>query len=162
MSAKQWAVKLLAIGVIYYAIYFTFGFFVAWSNPALRAMYSEGTNTLLMFWGVIPLQFLRGMLWVLFALPVIRMSRAKNWQLALTVGLLYSLPMSIGLIMPNAFMPDASARMSHFVEITLSNFLFGVIVVWLFHRSHRSLSDLFALDHTVAKASTDNIQTELG
>ena len=53
-------VKLAAIAVIYYVIYVTFGYVVAWSNPDLQAMYAEGANNqLLMVWGVIPLQLLR-------------------------------------------------------------------------------------------------------
>ncbi len=152
MSAKQWVLKLAAIGVIYYLFYITFGFVVAWSNPNLQAMYGAGaSNTMLMLWGVIPLQLFRGVLWVVFALPIMRLSSVHNWRLALLVGLFYSLPMSIGLIMPNELMPDASARFSHFIEITLSNFLFGMVVVWLFQRSHRSWRDLFGRDRETLK-----------
>jgi hypothetical protein len=160
MSAKQWGLKLIAIGIIYYVLYFTFGFVVAWSNPDLQAMYGAGAdNTMLMVWGVIPLQFFRGMLWVLFALPIIRMSKAKSWRLAILVGLFYALPMSIGLIIPNELMPDASARLSHFIEITLSNFIFGLIVVWLFQRSHRSVRDLFGREQITAKMGTQPVET---
>ena len=145
-STQQWLIKLTTASIIYYLLYFTFGFFVAWSNPELQAMYSAGAdNTLLMVWGVIPLQLFRGLLWVLFTLPIIRLTRLQPWQTALLVGVLCSLPMSVPLFMPNELMPDASARLSHFYEITASNFLWGMVLVWFFHRSHRSLRDLLGL-----------------
>lgn len=150
-SARQWVAKLAAGGVIYYLLYILFGFFVAWRNPELRAMYgSAADNTALMVWGVIPLQLFRGLLWVAFTLPVIRAARIGSWQLGLLVGLLCSLPMSIPLFMPNELLPDASARLSHFYEITASNFVFGLTLVWLFSRSHHSVRDLFGLDPDAA------------
>ena len=146
-SPQQWIIKGTAVAILYYLLYLTFGFFVAWRNPELQAMYSAGAdNALLMVWGVIPLQLFRGLLWVLFTLPVIRLARVQPWQLALLIGLLCSLPMSVPLFMPNELMPDASVRLSHFYEITASNFLLGMTLAWFFHRSHRSIRDFFNLD----------------
>ena len=144
MPAGQWVVKLAAIAIIYCVLYFGFGFIVAWSNPELRAMYGEGVNqAVFSIPRLIAFQVLRSALWVLFALPVIRLTKGTPWQVALIVGLLYALPMNIGLASPNPFMPDPSVRLSHFVETTTSNFIFGLIVTWLLHRRHSSLGDLF-------------------
>ncbi len=132
LPITEWLWKLAAIAVIYPMIYWLFGYFVAWQNPNLVAMYDGGTNPEVFNMGrMLALQMFRSMLWVLFALPVIAMTRGKTWQVALVVALLYSLPMAIGLILPNPYMPDASARLSHFIELTLSNFLFGWIVTSL-------------------------------
>lgn len=132
MPLTQWLWKLAVIAVIYPVIYALFGFFIAWQNPNLVEMYGGGTNPEVFNAGrMLTLQVLRSMLWVLFALPVIMMTRGKTWQVAIVVGLLYSLPMAINLVLPNPYMPDASSRLSHFIEITLSNFLFGWIVSYL-------------------------------
>jgi hypothetical protein len=132
MPVTQWLWKLTAIAVIYPVIYALFGFFIAWQNPNLVAMYNGGTNPDVFNAGqMLTLQVFRSMLWVLFAVPVIKMTRGKTWQVAIVVGLLYSLPMAFSLVLPNPYMPDASARLSHLIEITLSNFLFGWIVTYL-------------------------------
>ena len=81
--------------------------------------------------------------WVLFALPVIRGTRATTWQLALLVGLRYSLGMNIAHAIPSPFFPD-NVHLSHFIETASSNLIFGVIVAWLVHREHSSLRDLFS------------------
>src|SRR6266545_4331001 len=39
MSAGQWVGKLSLIVIVYVVIYFTFGYFIAWKNPAVRAYY---------------------------------------------------------------------------------------------------------------------------
>jgi len=132
MPVTEWLWKLAAIAVIYPLIYWLFGYFVAWQNPNLVAMYGGGTNPEVFNMGrILALQMFRSMLWVLFALPVIKMSKGSHRQVAVVVALLYSLPMAIGLVLPNPYMPDARARSSHFVELTLSNFLFGWIVTYL-------------------------------
>jgi hypothetical protein len=132
MPVTQWLWKLAAIAVIYPVIYSLFGFFIAWQNPNLVEMYGGGANPEIFNLGrLIALQMFRSMLWVLFAVPIIKMTKGKTWQVAVVVGLLFSLPMAISLVLPNPYMPDASARLSHFIEITLSNFLFGWIVTYL-------------------------------
>jgi hypothetical protein len=37
----------------------------------------------------------------------------------------------------------AAVRQAHFIETASSNFIFGMLLFWLLHRSHRSLQDLF-------------------
>ena len=83
------------------------------------------------------------LLTTLFALPVIRMTKGSPWQVAVIVGLLLALPMNIGHVLPNVFMPDPSVRLSHFVETATSNFIFGLMVTWLMVRRHHSVRDLF-------------------
>ena len=61
--------------------------------------------------------------------------------MAMVLGV--ALPMNIGHVLPNVFMPDPSVRLSHFVETTTSNFIFGLTVTWLMVRRHDSIRDLF-------------------
>lgn len=135
MPATTWVWKLALIAVAYLFFYFGFGYIVAWQNPALRAMYDGGANQAVFDFGrLIPFQLLRGVLWVLFALPLIAMDRGPRWQTALLVGLWLALPMNIVHAIPNPFMPDPTVRLSHFVETSTSMFFFGAMIVLLLWR----------------------------
>jgi hypothetical protein len=132
MPAGQYAWKLAVIAVLYALLYFSFGYFVAWQNPRLAAMYGNGANhEVFNNFKLVPLQLVRGVLWALFALPIIRMSKGGAWQIALLVGVLLALPMNIVHALPNPFMPDPSVRLSHFIETATSNFIFGVLLTRL-------------------------------
>jgi hypothetical protein len=145
-SAGAWAWRLAAIAAAYLALYFSFGYVVAWQNPEVRALYDSGANQqVFAYERLIPFQILRALLWVLFALPVIRMTAGSRWWVALMVGLLFALPMNIFHVIPNDLM-SPSVRLSHFVETASSNFLFGLIVtgllLWVPARVSRPLAPL--------------------
>jgi len=146
----EWAWKLAVIAAAYVTLYFAFGYFVAWKNPAVRAYYG-GTDPGSFFaqiawiwrttpW-MFPLQALRAMLWTAFALPVIRMHKGRPWEVGLAVGLLFAVWTS-QLLLPNPYMPEAVAR-SHLVETAPSNLIFGCIVGWLLSQRHSSPRSLF-------------------
>jgi hypothetical protein len=155
MPVLQWAWKLPVIALTYLILYWGAGYFIAWQNPDLRAFYGRPGPPLPFMAHTIdslrhdpmlfPLQILRSQLWVLCALPVIRGSRLGPGWTALVVGLLFSLPQNVGLLMENPLIPSASVRLSHLVETASSTFLFGTIVVWLLHREHHSRGDLLGL-----------------
>lgn len=172
LAGSQWLWKLGAIIVIYELLYFGFGYFVAWKNPAVTAFY-QGTdpgsflaqmkNVATQTPTLIPFQAFRALLWTAFALPVISMLRHKPWLGALITGLLLSLPMNIPHIVPNPYMPPA-VRTAHFIETASSNFIFGVLMFWLLHRSHRSFADLFGVSDRsrTARDVRTQPQTEAG
>lgn len=153
MPVAQWAWKLAAISILYLVLYWGAGYFIAWQNPELRAFYGQPGEALPFFTHtastvrtdplLFPFQIVRALLWVLCALPVIRGSRVNAWWTALLVGLLFSVPQNVGHLLANPLLPDASVRFSHMVETASSTFIFGTLVVWLLHREHRSLGDLF-------------------
>lgn len=150
---KQWMLKLTVISIIYVILYWLAGYFIAWQNPELRAFYgSPGEITPFLEHtaetfradpSLFAFQLLRGLLWVVFAIPIIRGSGVNVYWTAILVGLFLSVPQNIGHLLSNPLIPDASVRMSHMIETATSTFLFGVIVVWLMHRKHRSIRDLF-------------------
>lgn len=152
MPLKQLLVKLGVIAVIYLIIYWLAGYYIAWQNPELRAFYgSPGeiepffAHTLATIQntpGLILLQLGRGILFAIIAMPVIMGSKVKPWATALLVGSLLAIP-HLGHILPNPLMPIASVRLSHMLETFTSTFLFGLIIVWLLHRRHSGLRDLF-------------------
>lgn len=153
ISAPQWLWKLGVIIVLYELLYFGFGYYVAWKNPAVLAFYqgsdpgsffaqmqNVATNTPTL----IPFQAFRALLWTAFTLPLIGILRHNSWLGALITGLFISLPMNIPHIVPNPYMPTA-VRMAHFIETASSTFIFGMLLFWLLHRSHHSLADLLGI-----------------
>jgi hypothetical protein len=144
-----WKVALLSV-VIYPLLFWTFGYYVAFSNPELVAFYGDthpGSFLAQMsnVWADDPLVFafeiLRGALWVALAAPVIRTTKGRVWEAGLIVVLLFTLVQNDVHMLPGAMPP--SVRLSHFVETASSNLIYAVIVTWLMHREHRSLRDLF-------------------
>jgi hypothetical protein len=150
MPKREWAWKLCVIAAVYIILYFTFGYFITWQSPAVREFYG---GELIGFvphliavvesnpW-LVPFQMLRGLLFALFALPVIRMMKGKWWEAAVTVGILFAVLLTSGLLIPNPYMPEA-VRMAHLAETAPSTLIFGLIVVWLLNRHHSSFRDLF-------------------
>jgi hypothetical protein len=136
--------KPVLIALAYIVLYWGAGYFIAWQNPELRAFYgspgealpfvTHTINTLHDEPSLLPFQALRGLLWALFALPIIYSSKWSRWVTALLVGLFFSIPQNIGHIMSNPLMPVASIRMSHMIETATSTFIFGVIVTLLLYR----------------------------
>jgi hypothetical protein len=139
MPASKWAWKLALIAAVYLILYFTFGYFVAWRQPAVREYYGgtdEGR-----FWAqmattvrerpwLIPFQIVRAMCWTALALPVIRSLRGQWPETALAIALLFAVVMNALLLLPNPYMPEP-VRMAHLLETASSNAIFGVLIGWL-------------------------------
>ena len=141
LSAGAWIWKLSLIVVIYVAIYFTFGYFIAWKSAAVRAYY--GGNDPGSFFAQIAsvlrdqptlvlLQVVRALLWTAIAVPIIRMMKGRWWEAGLAVALLFGVTSS-QLLLPNPLMPY-EVRMAHLLETVTSNFLFGWLVVLICSR----------------------------
>jgi hypothetical protein len=152
---KQFWVKVIAIALVYIVLYWTAGYYIAWQNPDLRSFYgSPGAitpfwehtaNTLISDPGLLPFQFLRGLLWIFCAIPVLWGSKLSTVSTAVLVGLFFTIPQVMGLVLENPLMPSASVRASHMIEGIASNFTFGLIIVWWLHREHKSVRDLFGM-----------------
>ena len=144
--AREWAWKLGAIALLYVILYFTFGYFIAWRQPEVRAYY-DGVDAGGFFphmatvvrdtpW-LIPFQVVRALLWTAIALPVIRMMKGDRLETAAAIGLLFAVVMNAQLLLPNPYMPEA-VRMAHLAETASSNLLFGAFVGWLLTKRHTS------------------------
>ena len=132
MNLQSLLIKLGVIGIIYTCIYMIFGYFVAWQFEELRIFYS-GSAEKLSFWPhlfsndpkLYLFQILRGILFAAFVLPLTSMIRAKM-ALMTSVCLVYAY-LGIVLLLPTKLFPDM-VRMGHFLEVTSSMILFGIIV----------------------------------
>lgn len=158
LLGSQWLVRLTLLALCYVIIYFTFGYFVAWQSPAVRAYYngSDSGNFFTQLGSVFlstpwlpALQFVRGLLWIFFALPVIRMMKGSWWEVGLAVALCFAVLPASQLLIPNPIMP-AEVRIAHLWETASSNFLFGwmVVVVLLRWRATQSMQPADSLIRT--------------
>jgi hypothetical protein len=113
------------LAVIYPVLYFFFGYFVAWQSSAVREFYATTTITtaqpLLTF-----IQIGRGFLWVIAGLPLLVLFEKRIDKIIASV-LCFGLFPSIGLFFPNPLMPEP-VRMAHFVELTISMAIFGLVM----------------------------------
>ena len=139
MPVSEWSWKLGAIAVAYVILYFTFGYFIAWRNPAVREYYGGADpGSFLAQMGsvvrerpwLVAFQIFRAMCWVAIALPVIRMLDGDWLETALALGITFAVLMNAQLLLPNPYMPEP-VRMVHLVETASSNFIFGVLIGWL-------------------------------
>ena len=81
---------------------------------------------------ILPNGLLRGALYVAFALPLLRSLVGGRWRVALATAALFPiLAGAASLLIPNPVMPDW-VRPFHAVEIAWSNFVFGLLVGYLF------------------------------
>jgi hypothetical protein len=142
-SLMNW--KLPVASIVYVFVYFLFGYYIAWRSPAVRAYYggSDPGGFWVQFLGVVrdspwlPLaQVVRGAVWTLIGVVVLRSMRGGLLEKALAIGALFGFVMTAGLLLPNPYMPYA-VRMAHLAETSSSNFLFGVFVAWLFGLGER-------------------------
>jgi hypothetical protein len=139
LSAVEWTRRTAMIAAGYVAVYFLFGYYVAWQVPEVRAYYS-GSTAMVGFWGtmglnlrhtpwMLPLQLVRGLLWLGFLLPLVSSLRCTRAQGIFTTSVLAGVWSAV-LLIPNFFMPEP-VRQAHLVETVSSNLLFGALVGWL-------------------------------
>jgi hypothetical protein len=139
LSLKGQGARFGILAIVYVVLYYLFGYYVAWQNPEVRLYYS-GTTELksvyqMMRFNVIgtpwmlPFQFGRGLLWALFAYPVVRMLNTRRIETAGIIAALFGV-WSFVLLMPNPLMP-ASVAQSHFWETLWCDLLLGAIAGWV-------------------------------
>ena len=90
---------------------------------------------------MVPLQIVRGALFVAFLIPLLRSMRVARWQAALATGVMIPLVHGVAaLVVPNPFMPDY-VRHAHMIEIGWSNFVLGLLIGFLFWNPRASLEE---------------------
>ena len=126
-SAAGWIGRLAACAASYTVLYTVAGVLI-W--PFVRSFYE--TQQMNHVEWLLPLQLFRGACYVLFALPLLRSMRGSRRRVALAMAFLFPvLGGAPSLLAPNPLMPDF-IRPYHIIEITWSNFAYGLLVGWLF------------------------------
>jgi hypothetical protein len=139
LTLKMLVFRFVTLAIVYVLLYYLFGYYVAWQNPELRLYYS-GTTELKSFYQqirsaatgtlwMLPFQFGRGLLWALFAYPVVRMLSVRRIETAGIIAVLFGV-WSFALLLPNPLMSPSVAH-SHFWETLGCDLLLGAITGWV-------------------------------
>jgi hypothetical protein len=140
--------RVAAAGLVFLCLYYLFGYYIAWQDPELRAYYG-GVDPGSFFaqmksivgvtpW-MIPLQYVRGMMYVGLGILVMCAMRGSWWRAGLAIAMLFAAP-TLYLLMPNPVMPDFP-RMTHLVETFPYQFLFGWFLAWFLYRGPTGTRD---------------------
>lgn len=130
--------------LVYPALFFLAGYFIAFRSPALRAFYGgyQGEGFFGHFAAVFaadpsvgPFEAFRGLLWIALMLPLFRTSRGRWWVDAILVGAFLALVQNDVHLLPNGFM-TAEIRLYHFLETASSNFVWGLAMVFMLRGRH--------------------------
>ena len=132
-SFSQMAWRFVLCSAVYVFLYFLAGTIIF---PFVRDYYA--TQHIPSPGQIVTLQFfLRGPLFILVCLMLLRMFRLPHLSGALAVGLAFTFISGVAaLIMPNGIFPD-TVRWAHFWEVSTSNFVFGVVVAWLWGQAQQ-------------------------
>ena len=129
--------KAPAIAILYVVCYFCAGQLIAWQSADVRTFYAHVDQIGQM--ALVALQFARGLVWCGLAWLVLRTLSGPLWRTSLLTGLAFSGLMVPALLFPNPVMPWP-VRSVHMVEVGLSNFLFGMLAIWIIgSRSGRAM-----------------------
>ena len=122
---RMW--RFVVCDVAYLVLYLTAGTII-W--PYIKAFYA--TQAVPPMSSIFAMQLLlRGPVFVLLCLLLLRMLGLPRLSGALAVGIVFTLLSGVApLLIPNPYFPD-SVRFAHLCEVSSSNFLFAAIVAWL-------------------------------
>jgi hypothetical protein len=131
LAQRTW--RFVFCSACYVFLYFLAGTIIL---PFVRDYYA--TQHIPSFGSIVAMQFLvRGPVFILVCLTLLRMFRLPHWSGAVAVGLAFTLISGVAaLVMPNGIFPD-NVRWAHFCEVTSSNFVFGFIVGWVWGHTQR-------------------------
>jgi len=139
----SWATRIAAVVAVYLSLYFLFGYYVAWVRPEVHLFYGgpAPTGFLDHMAGLLrdqpelfAFQVARAILWVAFALMVVRRFQGGRLANGIAVGAVFAWLMNGQLLLPNPYMPEP-VRKIHLVETASSNFLFGMALVAILRRN---------------------------
>jgi hypothetical protein len=134
-----WKIPLLIV-IVYPALYFLAGYYIAWQSESVRLFYTgsaeiENFGKMLIDnvrSGLYGFQILRGLIWVVLAIPLYLMLKGSFWWKGVLTGFLFALLMNAQHLLPNPYFP-ADVSFVHFIETASSNFVWGFIIILVFH-----------------------------
>lgn len=114
-----------SLSVIYMLLYIAFGIMIAWRSEELRNFYADSVSDM-SYLELKIIQIFRGFLWIALALPMVIWLKGKRIEEIVSISLMLAILPTVLLLFPNPYMPTG-VRLTHFVEVFLSNGLFGLI-----------------------------------
>ncbi len=126
---KGWMWKIPVLSIVYMLLYVVFGLIIAWRSEELRNFYANSFGDM-DFLELRIIQIFRGFLWITICIPIVIWLKGKRIEKIISISLLLAVLPTILLLFPNPYMP-AEVRLTHFVEVFLSNGIFGLILGYM-------------------------------
>jgi len=127
----SWVWRIGLASLLYLPTYFFFGSLVI---PFVRPYYEDpslGAGVRLpAFEVIVPLEVVRGLLYVLTLLPLVALLRGPRWRLALWLAAIIAALNAWEPLLTNTLWP-LTMRVAHGLEITADAFVQGVTIAWL-------------------------------
>lgn len=128
--------KVILFCLIYPPFYFGCGF-IPWAFPAVREFYAEWAATSEPMYVLLLFNIIRGGLWLLFSLPLLR-GVANRQQAFWLMPLVLFTGTAVAVIVPSAMMPGF-IRGPHFIELGFSMIVVGLFMAWLFVKDNKPI-----------------------
>ena len=134
--AYSWLVRIVVASVVYFPIYFAFGGLVA---PFVIPYYTDPSLGLVIpsFTVIVPLEFLRGFLYVLALLPIVGVLKVKRRYLWAAIASLLYVPGAFAVFLAPSIMP-VQLRIVHGLEILGDSLTYGAVLAYLLGLKRRS------------------------
>ncbi len=128
-SAGSWTWRLILAGVIFMPIYYAFGLMVL---PFTGAYYQEQMFGLAAptLGQLLPTLFVRSVLFLLAALPILAMWRGSRGNLFWRLGLALFMLVGFNIMLVATWLP-VYVRFPHMLEILADEFVYAGALVWL-------------------------------
>jgi len=133
--------KAVLFSVLYIIIYLFFGYYVAWQFEAVRLFYSGNTENLSFINQIVntinempfflTYHFFRGLLWIIFSIPIILLMAGSRKKTVISLMLLFSYH-GFQIIMAQGFFPP-EVLIGHTIETTISAALYGGLIGYMFY-----------------------------
>lgn len=137
-SFSSWIWRFIVAALLYFVIYLTFGAIV---SPIVLPYYHDPSLGLeltleraLSFNVIIPLEFMRGLIYTIVLLPIIVVSKMQGQELIFWLGTILTLVGAVAPLLSNQQWPII-LRVVHGLEITADSFTFSYILSKLFGMS---------------------------
>ncbi len=130
-----WAWRILAAGVLFVPVYLFFGSLIA---PIVVPYYTEvaGTGLAIPGFGVmLPLEVVRGVLFILILFPLLAVFRGPRRRLWLWLGVVLAAFIGWAPLLGGSFLP-LTLRLVHGLEITADSFVHAALIAWLLGVGH--------------------------
>src|SRR5690554_2106552 len=147
IETKNWVKKAALFAVLYIIIYQFFGYYVAWQFEAVREFYSGTTEKLSFIRQLVSTinetpsfllyHFVRGLLWVIFSVPIILIMAGSKKKTIISLILLFSYH-GFQIIMAQGIFP-ADVLIGHTIETTISASIYGGLIGYMFYLPNKNL-----------------------
>jgi hypothetical protein len=136
----EWAWKLPLLAIVFLAAMIGGG--LAIFTPVAQLVDPQALANYEIFdppaW-ILPFQLLRGVLFTALLLPIVYLFRGGYRETQVTVALLFAWLLSWGMLLPAETIPG-HLWLAHFVEVFVSMFVYGLVLVPVVFRSHHPIA----------------------